>query len=74
MEAPVGGDDGILLMNREGEVEAVVSRMTKVDRQTRSGGGELAHRTGNGDRRGFQHFDGLGKILPRDVAAAAQSP
>jgi hypothetical protein len=41
MEAPVGGDDGILLLNREGGVEAVVSRVTKVDRQARSGGGEL---------------------------------
>lgn len=27
-EAPVGGDDGILLLNREGEGEAVASRMT----------------------------------------------
>jgi hypothetical protein len=65
MEAPVGRDNRILFLNRDSEVEAVVSRMTKVDRQTRSGGGELAHRMGNGDRRGFQHFDGLRKILPQ---------
>jgi len=47
-----------MLLNREGEGEAVVSRMTEVDRQTRSGGGELAHRMTNGDRRGFQHVHG----------------
>jgi len=27
VETPVGGDDGLLLLNREGEGEAVVSRM-----------------------------------------------
>lgn len=74
VETPVGGDDGALLLNREGEGEAVVGRMTKVDRQTRSGGGQLAHRMRNGDRRGSQHFHGLRQIVPRDVAAAAQAP
>jgi hypothetical protein len=38
VETPVGGDDGILLLHCESEDEAVVIRMTKVDRQTRSGG------------------------------------
>ena len=65
METPVGGDDGVLLLNREGEGETVVGRMIKVDRQTRSGGSELAHRMRYGDRRRFQRIRGLRKILLR---------
>ena len=74
METAIRGDDPVLLLDGEGEIEAVVDWVVEINRKPCRRCREFTRGKGDSDRCRFQRIDSVGKILRTDVTTAMRGP
>lgn len=74
METCVRGDDPVLLLDGEREIEAVVDRVVEVNRKPSRRRREFTRGEGDSNRCRSQCIDSVGKILRVDVTTAMRGP
>ena len=74
METGIRGDDPVLLLDGEREIEAVVDWVVEIYRKPCRRCRELTRGEGDSDRCRFQRIDSVGKILRTDVTTAMRGP